>query len=225
MQSTLLFRVLIALAVYLGLSYFGGEIGYKILYPVRMLVTFLHEFGHALGAILTGGSVDSLEVRPDGSGVTWTRGGSRSITLMGGYIGSAIFGNILFYIGAKAKPQVAKFTIYGLAVLMVAVGLYWFTSLFTTGLLLAFAVACWLIARYTRFDSDVLIFFGLACILYIIQDFNVGPSSDLEMYARDFIVLPASAWMYIWLSIVVVLFAWNLRTIFRSRTTSHQVQG
>ena len=203
------------LGIYLGLTYYGGTYGKMILYPIRMLVTFLHEFGHAFGALITGGRVANLEIRPDGSGVCWTAGGSRAIILMGGYIGSAIFGNLLFYIGSRANNTVAKTTTYILAAIMVFVGLVWFTSLFTTGMLLLFAAALFLIASKTNFDSDILLFFGLASILYIIQDFNVGPTSDLAQYAKIFVVVPAFVWMYLWLGVALLLFFYNIRLIFR----------
>ena len=203
------------LGIYLGLTYYGGTYGKMILYPIRMLVTFLHEFGHAFGALITGGRVANLEIRPDGSGVCWTAGGSRAIILMGGYIGSAIFGNLLFYIGSRANNTVAKTTTYILAAIMVFVGLVWFTSLFTTGMLLLFALALFLIASKTNFDSDILLFFGLASILYIIQDFNVGPTSDLAQYAKIFVVVPAFVWMYLWLGVALLLFFYNIRLIFR----------
>ncbi len=203
------------LGIYLGLTYYGGTYGKMILYPIRMLVTFLHEFGHAFGALITGGRVANLEIRPDGSGVCWTAGGSRAIILMGGYIGSAIFGNLLFYIGSRANNTVAKTTTYILAAIMVFVGLVWFTSLFTTGMLLLFAAALFFIANKTNFDSDILLFFGLASILYIIQDFNVGPTSDLAQYAKIFVVVPAFVWMYLWLGVALLLFFYNIRLIFR----------
>lgn len=204
------------LGIYLGLTYYGGTYGKMILYPIRMLVTFLHEFGHAFGALITGGRVANLEIRPDGSGVCWTAGGNRAIILMGGYIGSAIFGNLLFYIGSRANNTVAKTTTYLLAAVMVFVGLVWFTSLFTTGMLLLFAAALFLIASKTNFDSDILLFFGLASILYIIQDFNVGPTSDLAQYAKIFVVVPAFVWMYLWLGVALLLFFYNIRLIFRN---------
>lgn len=220
MKNNLFLRILLMLAVYFGLTYYGGDIGHKLLYPIRMLVTFLHEFGHAFGAIITGGSVANLEIRPDGSGVCWTAGGSRAVILMGGYIGSAIFGNLLFYIGTRNNPTLAKVTTYVLAGIMVFVGLVWFTSLFTTGMLFLFALALFFIATKTNFDSDILMFFGLASILYIIQDFNVGPSSDLAQYADLFVIVPAGMWMYIWLGIALLLFFYNVRLIFRQQTVN-----
>jgi len=211
------------LGIYLGLTYYGGYYGRMILYPVRMLVTFLHEFGHAFGALITGGTVANLEIRPDGSGVCWTAGGSRAIILMGGYIGSAIFGNLLFYIGTRENHAVAKITTYVLACIMIFVGIFWFTSMFTTGMLMLFALALFLIASKTNFDSDIMLFFGLASILYIIQDFNVGPSSDLDQYAKLFVVIPAAMWMYIWLGIALLLFFYNIRLIMRQRSSSSSV--
>lgn len=215
MKNSPIFGMLIVLAVYLGLQYFGGDVGAMILYPVTLLVTFLHEFGHAVGAIITGGKVDFLRVNPDGSGVTGTINGWRSIILMGGYIGSAIFGNLLFYIGVK-KPRYANYALYALALFMGISGFFWFETLFTTGFLLAFGLGLLLIARYTNWARWVLMFLGMASIIYIVQDFNVGPSSDLEAYAKLFVVVPKTVWMYIWLGIVLLLSFLNLRQIFRS---------
>lgn len=208
-------RVLLILGIYLGLRYFGGAIGAKILYPITLLVTFLHEFGHALGAVLTGGSVEQVQINPDGSGYTVSRGGIRSITIMGGYIGSAILGNLLFYIGTKSQ-RLIKPMLYLLASAMFFTAFYWFNSLFTIIVLIVFAVVLGFIGLKTRFGREVLMFIGLASIIYIIQDFNVGPSSDLAAYAETMVILPATVWMYIWLAIVVLLFIFNVRAIFRS---------
>jgi len=213
MKNKILIRIIVILLIYLGLQYFGGSVGKTILYPITLLVTYLHEFGHALGAILTGGSVEALQINEDGSGYTKTIGGSRGIILMGGYIGSAIFGNILFFIGAR-KPRIAHITLYILSSLMLISAVFWFNSFFTTGMLIVFAVGLYFISSNTNLEAEVLMFLGLASIIYIVQDFNVGPSSDLKAYADLFIFIPAVAWMYIWLGIVLVLCFANFRLIF-----------
>lgn len=206
------------LAIYFGLTYFGGEIGRKILYPIRLLVTFLHEFGHAVGALLTGGSVENVQINQDGSGWTKSINGNRSITIMGGYIGSAIFGNMLFFIGAKlrwlVKPMLSL-----LAASMIFTAVYWYTSPFTSGMLILFSLTLIIITFKTNFGKVVLMFLGLASILFIIQDFNVGPSSDLAAYADELVILPAVAWKYIWLFIVVVMSFFNLKLLLNSNET------
>ncbi|MEL6923842.1 MAG: M50 family metallopeptidase [Bacteroidota bacterium] len=215
MKSNILYRILAILGIYLGLRYFGGEIGAKILYPITLLVTFLHEFGHALGALITGGSVNRVQISQDGSGFTETVGGARAVILMGGYLGSAILGNLLFYLGAK-KEKSSEIVLYILAILMLFTGIIWFNSIFTTVVLIVFAVVLFFIANKTSFSREVLMFLGLATIIYIIQDFNVGPRSDLQKYAELFVVIPSTVWMYIWLAVAVILSFFNLRMIFRS---------
>jgi len=204
------------LLIYGILKFLGGSFGHLVLYPVTLLVTFLHEFGHALGSLLTGGAVEGLQINPDGSGYTVTRGGSQAIILMGGYLGSAVLGNLLFYIGAR-KVQYTQITLITLAVIMALAGLVWFESLISTGLLFGFSIVLYLIARYTNWDRDMLMFLGLAAVLYIIQDFNVGPSSDLAKYEEVVGILPAKIWMFIWLFFAGILFYFSLRRMFRIR--------
>jgi hypothetical protein len=44
-------------------------------YPFRIFVTFIHEGGHALAALVTGNSVNSLSVAMNASGETYTTEG------------------------------------------------------------------------------------------------------------------------------------------------------
>jgi len=162
--------------------------------------------------VLTGGMVDKVLGNPDGSGLCYTAGGNRAVVLMGGYIGSALFGNVLLYIGAKT-PNLAKATMFILGAAMIFTATFWFGQMYTTGLLIAFALICFGIAYFTDFSGNILMFLGLASIVHIIEDFNVGPTSDLKKYAEIFKVIPMNVWMYIWLVIVVILFIINLKWI------------
>ncbi len=214
MADNLLVRFLGVLAIYLALVFLGGDIGQTILYPIHLLVTFLHELGHALGALITGGDVLALQVNDDGSGWTKTQGGNLGIILMGGYLGSALLGNILFYIGANGG-KIAKGTLFVLMGFMVFAGIMWFNSLWTTGFLLAFSVVLYFLTTKTNLHQEILMFLGLATILYIIQDFNVGPRSDLEKYAELLVFIPVNIWMYIWLAVAVLLTALNIYAILK----------
>ncbi|MBK6931058.1 MAG: M50 family metallopeptidase [Saprospirales bacterium] len=209
------YRVLAILLVYGMLKFFGGSLGHLVLYPVTLLVTFLHEFGHAAGALLTGGTVEGMQINADGSGYTATRGGSRAVVLMGGYLGSAVLGNILFWIGARQRAM-THHALLVLAGLMILAGLVWFESFSSTGILWGFGLLLGFIALKTNWDRDVLMFLGLAAVLYIIQDFNVGPKSDLAMYEQVVGFFPAQIWMYVWLGLAGLLFFWNIRDVFRS---------
>src|SRR5437588_9163664 len=69
-----------------------------ITYPFRIFVTFIHEGGHAIAALLTGNSVQSLSVAMNGSGETYTTQGgviSQMIVSSAGYVGAMSFGALL----------------------------------------------------------------------------------------------------------------------------------
>jgi Peptidase M50B-like len=211
-RRDLLARAVLMLLVYVMLAYFGGATR-QLMYPVIWLVAFLHELGHALAALLTGGRVLDLTVNADGSGLTTTQGGITAFILMGGYIGSAIFGNVLFYLGA-VRRRLTRPALSILAFLMIFSALMWSVNLISSVLLILFAIALILIATRTRFGPDTCLFLGMATVVYIIFDFRVGPSSDLAQYNERIGVFPTEIWMFIWLGIVVWITWSNLQRIF-----------
>ncbi len=214
MKNKTLPILLVLIVLYFLLKYYVPY-GYYIIYPVNLLVTFMHEFWHAFLALITGGSVESLQVNTDGSWVTTTSGGWRVFVLMGGYIWSAIFWNILLYIWLKGKKRYSEKVLYILSALMVVIAVFWFSSMISS--ILLFILAWWLIllVRYSDFDRIILQFLWVASLLFIIEDFNVGPSSDLAKFEEIFIIIPESVWMIIWLVIVLVITGYNLKAILR----------
>src|SRR5882724_12954273 len=74
-------------------------------YPFRIFVTFIHEGGHALAALVTGNSVESLSIATNASGETYTTQGglfSQMLVSSAGYIGSMIYGVALLITIRKA---------------------------------------------------------------------------------------------------------------------------
>lgn len=213
-RAGLILRIAVMLAIYFGLSIYGGVWGWKLLYPIRIFVTFLHEFGHAAGAVITGGEVVSVAIRPNSAGVTATIDGSRAVILMGGYIGSALFGNILFYIGARKESWVKPALIVIIAA-MALTGIIWYWTLFTTFILCVFSVGLFLAGFKTKFGREILMFLGLISVIYIIQDTASGPSSDLRAFEEELRFFPAKLWMFIWLAVALGILALNLRMLWR----------
>src|SRR5262245_50505819 len=74
-------------------------------YPFRIFVTFIHEGGHALAALLTGNSVMSLSVAMNGSGETYTTQGgtfSQMFVSSAGYLGAMAFGAVMLVLIRRA---------------------------------------------------------------------------------------------------------------------------
>jgi len=220
-QGQLTVRIIVYLAIYLLLYYAAGHWGYRLLYPIRIFVTFLHESGHALAALLGGGEVQKIQINADGSGWTRSAGGVRSLTIMGGYLGSALFGNIIFYIGARKKVLV-KPLLVTLALAMLMTAIIWYNSMVTSLILMIYATGLLFLTNKTGWGRELLLFLGLASIVYIIQDFGVGPRSDLEAYAKELVIFPVFVWKYLWLFIVLLLFIINLNLLFKATKSTSQ---
>ena len=80
-----------------------------LLAPVKIFVTALHELGHAVACLATGGSVSGLTIVSDNSGhggLTMCRGGNPFVYDQTGYLGTAFFGCLFILIGRF--PLVAK---------------------------------------------------------------------------------------------------------------------
>ncbi|HKG97061.1 MAG TPA: M50 family metallopeptidase, partial [Pyrinomonadaceae bacterium] len=90
-------------------------------YPFRIFVTFIHEGGHAIAALLTGNSVASLSVATNASGETYTTQGgliSQFLISSAGYLGSMAFGALLLVLIRKAIA--ARIVLLGSGILIFA---------------------------------------------------------------------------------------------------------
>ncbi len=216
-RKALLWRLALICALYFGLIYFGGIWGWRLLYPIRIFVTVLHEFGHAFAAIISGGSVDYIQINPDSGGLTVTRGGSQGLIILGGYLGSVSFGNALVFIGA-AKPKWIKSTLIVIITILVLAGIIWFNSVFTFLILVGFAVSLYFIGFKTRYARESLLVLGVLSLLYILQDTAHGPVSDLQAFESEIGLFPAGVWMILWLCLALALLAFNLKNLLGGST-------
>ncbi len=90
-----------------------------ITYPVRLFVTFIHEAGHSLAALLSGGQVHGFTVSPDGSGLAATSGGNPALILPAGYLGAALFGSLLFFLTNRIPQWTRSLSILvGLSIIL-----------------------------------------------------------------------------------------------------------
>src|SRR5260370_960932 len=88
-------------------------------YPFRIFVTFIHEGGHAIAALLTGNSVQSLSVAMNASGETYTTEGgtfSKMFVSSAGYLGAMTFGALLLVLIRLAVA--ARVVLMGSAVII-----------------------------------------------------------------------------------------------------------
>ncbi|MFZ6656958.1 M50 family metallopeptidase [Undibacterium sp. TJN19] len=75
---------------------------YWLTAPLRYLGVFVHEMGHGLAALISGGSFYWFQMNMDG-GVAVTGGGVQGLVLLGGLLGPALMGCILLIASTRAE--------------------------------------------------------------------------------------------------------------------------
>ena len=100
-----------------------------VLLPLRLLVTLVHEAGHATVAMLCGGSVQSLTVNANEGGLTRFSlpAGPSTLKLVAigsaGYVGTAVVGGVLLELCGRLGR--ARIALGLLAATIAAIGLAW----------------------------------------------------------------------------------------------------
>ncbi|HEX3560156.1 MAG TPA: M50 family metallopeptidase [Pyrinomonadaceae bacterium] len=228
-------KALLAAAA-LALALWFVPYAWVLTYPFQLFVTFIHEGGHALAAVLTGNSVRSLSVALDTSGLTETLtppGFSFSGVLISsaGYLGAISFGALLLWL---VRRQVkARVVLIGSAVIIAALTVVFgffmpltnfsfnpFTvvagALITIGLLAAAKYASRPVANF------LVSFLAVQCVLnalFNLRDLflisvNSGTQTDAGNMARMFPIWPLSSsifWAIFWIAASLVIMTLALR--------------
>ncbi len=93
---------------------------YPVLYPLKLLVVFFHESSHALMTVATGGSVEALVIDPMQGGHVISVGGNRFLTLSAGYLGSLVWGVVVYLIAVRTRLDKAMMFLLGVIIIAIA---------------------------------------------------------------------------------------------------------
>jgi hypothetical protein len=238
--------LLIAVAISIALWFIPfAEI---LTYPFRIFVTFIHEGGHALAALLTGNEVASLNVAMNASGETYTTQGgllSQVLVSSAGYLGATAYGALLLLLIRRAVA--ARVVLVGSAVYILALTLgygllkplstgWWGQlSLFTllAGVVLALGLLA--LARYAspRVATFFVSFLAVQCILNALLDlktvfflstpFAPNVSTDAANMANA-TGIPAIFWAVLWIGVSFLILSVGMRAyaVSRDRTARQQ---
>lgn len=188
-----------------------------ILYPFRLLVTYVHEAGHGSVALLTGGQFIRLEIFANGAGQALTAGGSRALILPAGYIGAALFGAVLFYLVNRWHYSRAMSIAIGIGLIVFSL---LFGGLLTTAFFvgIGFGMVLILLGWKARREINTLLLNVLAMMtgLNAVLDiwFLVGNSgaalgttqNDAAAFSRDVApLIPAAVWAVLWSGLAIAI--------------------
>ena len=215
-------------------------------YPFRIFVTFIHEGGHAIAALLTGNTVASLSVAPNASGETYSTSGgliSQVLISSAGYVGSMAFGALLLVLIRRAVA--ARFVLLGSAILVFTLTMIFglikplFTVTAWSGIpftLLAgtiISVGLFLIARFAsaKIATFFVSFLAVQCVLNALYDlktvlflsapFSQPVATDAGNMANA-TGIPAIFWTVIWIALALGILWFAMRLYVAGRDKSYQ---
>src|SRR5580765_1824913 len=206
-----------------------------IFYPLQLFATFIHESSHALVTLITGNSVMSLTVSPDGSGMVWSQAPWFSSMLISsaGYLGTTAFGTLLLVWQRYGfSSRLALYISSGLVGVMTIVfgflAPFWnmlanvtfgsvvFTifsgAVLTAGL---FAIAKFASQKWVNF---ALAFLSVQCLLnafFSLKDlFVISAATNQATDAANMAAatgIPALLWVVVWIGISLVMISVGIR--------------
>ncbi len=217
------------------------------LYPFRLLVTLMHESGHALSAWAVGSHVSSVTISPSTGGLTYhSLTGSLWKELLiasGGYLGSSVAGALLLV--AAGRMRSGRALLWLLVAWMVAVAVVWvpllppdpgaahalatgssrsdglFTIGFIAGMGALLGLVAWKGPVWLRRGFIVWIA-ALSCLLAL-QDIKGLFGYGLQVGVSDahamaqLTYLPAPFWAAVWMGVSLAAMWLGLRSIVRRR--------
>ncbi len=171
--------------------------------PFVLSETFFHEISHGLAAVLTGGSIKSISLNYNGSGLCVSQGGIRFVVIFAGYFGAAFWGMLIYLSADNMKPRVAHIimglyiTILLLTMILWAKGIPTYIILGTMVGLFAFffkSADSMLLKYILQFIGIFILLNAIRSPLVLIDGQNLGDGASLS--ALTFV--PEMVWISIW---------------------------
>lgn len=231
--KTLLFAALLTIALWFV------PFAEMLTYPVRLFVTFIHEGGHILAALLTGNRVASLTVYADTSGAVFSTQSNFISALLissAGYLGAITFGALLLI--AIRRTVAARFVLAASAAFIALITLIYglFGSLFTVASGLTIAVLLIVTARFAsaKIANFLVAFLAVQCVLNALTDlktvfFMSSPfAPQVHTDAANMAAatgIPAIIWATFWVvvSIGILLVALRVYAMKRNEPLQHEL--
>lgn len=215
-------------------------------YPFRIFVTFIHEGGHALAALLTGNSVASLSVATNASGETYTTQGglfSQVFIASAGYLGSMAFGALLLIL--IRKTVAARIVLLGCAIFVFGLTLiyglikpvFWMTAwsgipftllagtIISVGLILiarfASAKVATFFVSFLAVQSVLNALYDLKTVFFLSSPFAPTVPTDAVNMAQA-TGIPAIFWTIVWIAVALGILWFAMRLYVAGRDKSYQ---
>jgi Peptidase M50B-like len=205
MKNLLTIRVLTVAVLFLFINQLYGE----LLAPLSIFASILHELGHSVGAILSGGEVSGFTLSPDCPCLyACTRGGSPFLILLGGNLFSIGAAFLFVYVGRIISkiPQFVISTLIFLSLLMLLTVKMIDDENILSNVQVGIYVLIFVIFMLLRsgWAGTFLIVFGFLNLILIVKDIMMGGIlSDISRYERQFPYVMPIVFIVLWLTVLL----------------------
>lgn len=115
----------LALALLASLVLLQLPYGGMVLYPFKVLGTWMHEISHGVVMLLVGVGFDRMDVYQDGSGLAFAEGSAgpfgKGMIAAAGYMGTPLWGVALLWLGQERRSARRALAVVGLLLAITAV--------------------------------------------------------------------------------------------------------
>jgi hypothetical protein len=227
----------LVIALLVSLVLWNLPFGGVLLYPFKLLATWLHEMSHGLVMLTTGAGFDRLEIFEDTSGMAYARFGvnnaGQAAIASAGYIGTAAFGALFLVCGQTQRG--ARAVLAALGAMLGLSALLWMANDF--GLASA-AIGAFAFLAIAAFASEPIAYYA---VNFVAAQLCVNAVLDIRVLFRSQLVINGevagasdahnmaqatfgSAWLWatVWLlwSLAVFYLALRLVHLRQSRSKS-----
>ncbi len=194
------------------------------IYPVKLLVVLLHELSHGIAAVVSGGYIEAININERLGGHCMVVGGNDILISSAGYLGSLVWGALMFISAYNHKINLWFSTTLGFILIFVTAN--YFSATFPILVTLAYA-AYFLLAPQKippvihAYISKTL---GLVSCLYVVVDIsqdvviNTYIGSD-AMVLSTLTNIPSTVWGAVWLICSAMTIYYLLKYSYRQGLT------
>jgi hypothetical protein len=167
----------LVLALLASLLLWSLPFGGFVLYPFKLLSTWVHEMWHGVAMMLTGAGFSRLEIFRDTSGIAFPErragGLATAVIANAGYMGGALLGSFLLVLSQRWHRS--RTVLIGLAVAFCLSLALWVSNDFGQGVVALGAVTMFLLARFAPEQVAIFLanFLGAQTCINAVLDIRV----------------------------------------------------
>lgn len=192
-----------------------------VVYPLKIFVVLLHEASHALAVVATGGHLDRITLDPRQGGATYFTGGNAFIAMSAGYLGSLLWGGLLFS-AAQTKWVRADWVNGAIGGAVILLTVFFVRNGFGLAFGILFGLAMVTASREigAKMNRRLLLTLGLTSALYAILDIKSDVldrpelESDAHMLAELTGIGTTTMWGVLWITIAIAFATWLMVRAF-----------